>query len=295
MKPVNLNRLTYFKAVADSGSFTKAAESLGITKGVISQQVTKLEAELKTSLFHRSTRRVELTDTGKLLLARCASIMREAEDAFRELAQANEQPTGLLRISAPNDYGTSVVASAAVRFHQKYPDCVVELVLSDSRVDLIASQIDLSIRVGWLTDSSLKARRIGSFKQLLVAASQVVAITNLMKPADIESLPFIANGALAEPLVWQFTLNERKNQTIRMKTALNINTTPAVLQATLAGGGLSVLPDYLVKEQINEGRLVHVLPTWSLPVGGIYAVYPPSHFRSPKVTKFLEVLQEKAT
>ena len=115
MKPVNLNRLAYFKAVADFGSFTRAAESLDITKGVISQQVTKLEAELKTSLFHRSTRRVEVTDTGKLLLARCAFIMREAEDAFHELAQANEQPMGLLRISAPNDYGTSAVASATVR------------------------------------------------------------------------------------------------------------------------------------------------------------------------------------
>lgn len=295
MKPVNLNRLAYFKAVADFGSFTRAAESLDITKGVISQQVTKLEAELKTSLFHRSTRRVEVTDTGKLLLARCAFIMREAEDAFHELAQANEQPMGLLRISAPNDYGTSAVASATVRFCQRYPDCLVELVLSDSRVDLIASQIDLSIRVGWLTDSGLKARRIGSFKQLLVAAPGVVAKAKLRKPKDIESLPFIANGALSEPLVWQFTLNERESQTVRLKTTLNINTTPAVLQATLAGGGLSILPDFLVMKYIAEGRLIHVLQAWSLAQGGIYAVYPPSHFRSPKVTKFLEVLQEKIT
>ena len=294
MKPVNLNRLAYFKAVADSGSFTRAAELLGITKGVISQQVTKLEAELKTSLFHRTTRRVNVTDTGKLFLARCTSIMQEAEDAYRELAQANEQPTGLLRISAPNDYGTSVVASAAVRFRQRYSDCDIELVLSDSRLDLIANQIDLSIRVGWLTDSSLKARRIGSFKQLLVAAPEIIAKTKPSKPADIEGLPFIANGALSEPLVWQFTLNERESQTIRMKAKLNINNTPAVLEATLAGGGLAILPDFLIKEQINDGRLAHILPTWSLKLGGIYAVYPPSHFRSPKVSKFLEVMQEKA-
>jgi DNA-binding transcriptional LysR family regulator len=294
MKPINLNRLAYFKAVADSGSFTKAAEQLGITKGVISQQITKLERELKTSLLHRTTRRVEVTDTGKLLHARCAFILREAEDAFHELAQANEQPTGLLRISAPNDYGTSAVASAAVRFCQRYPDCQVELLLSDTRVDLIASQIDLSIRVGWLSDSSLKARRIGSFKQLLVAAPEVVAKAKLRKPADIASLPFIANGALSESLVWQFTLNASESQTVRMKATLNINATPAVLRATLAGGGLSVLPDFLAKEQINEGRLVHVLPSWSLTLGGIYAVYPPSHFRSPKVSKFLEIMQEKA-
>ena len=294
MKPVNLNRLAYFKAVADTGSFTKAAELLGISKGVISQQVTKLEGELKTSLFHRTTRRVEVTDTGKLLHARCTLIQREAEDAYRELAQANEQPTGLLRISAPNDYGTSVVASAAVRFRQRYPDCEVDLILSDSRLDLIANQIDLSIRVGWLTDSSFKARRIGSFKQLLVAAPEIIAKTKPDKPADIEGLPFIANKALSEPLVWQFSLNERDSQTMRMKAALNINTTPAVLQATLAGGGLSVLPDFLVNKKIMDGSLMHVLPTWSLALGGIYAVYPPSHFRSPKVSRFLEVLQEKA-
>jgi DNA-binding transcriptional LysR family regulator len=290
---VNLNRLTYFAAVVEAGSFTRAAERLHITKAVVSQQIAKLERELKTSLLHRTTRRVEVTDTGKLLYARCTLIMREAEDAFHELAQANEQPTGLLRISAPNDYGTSAIASAAVRFGQRYPDCQVELLLSDTRVDLIANQIDLSIRVGWLSDSSLKARRIGSFKQMLVAAPGVVAKARLKKPADIESLPFIANGALSTPLVWQFTLNKRESQTVHMKTALKINTTPAVLQATLAGGGLSVLPDFLVKEQLNNGTLAHVLPDWSLAPGGLYAVYPPSHFRSPKVTRFLEVLQEK--
>lgn len=293
MKPINLNRLAYFKAVADSGSFTKAAGLLGITKGVISQQITKLEHELKTSLLHRTTRRVEVTDTGKLLHARCAFIFREAEDAFQELAQANEQPTGLLRISAPNDYGTSAIASAAVRFSKQYPDCFVELLLSDARVDLIANQIDLSIRVGWLSDSSLKARRIGSFRQMLVAAPHVVAKARLRRPVDIEGLSFIANGALSEPLVWQFKLNKAESQTVHLKAALKINTTPAVLQATLAGGGLSVLPDFLVNDHVENGTLVHVLPAWSLTPGGLYAVYPPSHFRSPKVTRFLEILQAK--
>ena len=294
MELINLNRLAYFKAVVDTGSFTRAAAQLGITKGVISQQVTKLEGELKTTLLYRTTRRVEVTDAGKLLHARCELILREAEDAFDELAKSSEQPSGVLRVSATNDYGTSTIAPAAVRFRKKYPDCRVELILSDSRIDLIASQIDLSIRVGWLADSSLKARRIGSFKQLLVAAPEVVSTVDLEKPADIETLPFIANGALSEPLEWKFTLSERESQSVRMTAGLKINSTPAVLEATLAKGGLAILPDFLVSGHIKEGRLEHVLPSWSLPQGGVYAVYPPSRFRPLKVTKFLEVLEEKS-
>lgn len=290
---MNLNRLTYFAAVVDTGSFTRAAERLQITKAVVSQQIAELERETGTTLLIRTTRKVHPTEAGRLLHARCAIILREAEDAFNELAHNRTEPTGLLRIAAPNDFGTSAVAAATVRYCKKFPDCRVELILADSRIDLIANQIDLSIRVGWLADSSLKSRRIGSFKQLLVAAPEVVARAKLVKPVDLESLPFIANGALSEPLVWQFNLADKETQFVRLKAKLKINSTPAVLEATLAQGGIAILPDYLVSGNILSGRLKHLLPAWALTEGGVYAVYPPSRFRLPKVTKFLEILQEK--
>ena len=293
MEAINLNRLTYFAAVADTGSFTLAAERLGITKTVVSQQVARLEAELKTSLLLRTTRRVEATEAGRLLHARCARILREAEDAYDEIAATNAAPMGVLRIAAPNDYGASIIAPLAARFCRRYPECRIDLTLSDARIDLVAYQIDLSIRVGWLTDSSLQARRIGSFRQLLVAVPDLARSMNSVEPENLSGLPFIANAALKEPLVWRFSRNKQDRQTVRMSSVMTINTTPGVLEATLAGGGMSILPDFLVDDHVHSGRLVTILPAWTLPPGGIHAVYPASRFRPPKVTRFVEMLGRK--
>ncbi|MHC4048987.1 LysR substrate-binding domain-containing protein [Bradyrhizobium sp. 25ACV] len=293
MEAINLNRLAYFAAVVDAGSFTRAAERLGITKTVVSQQVARLEAELKTALLLRTTRRVEPTEAGRLLHARCVMILRTAEDAVDELAQTNAEPMGMLRIAAPNDYGATMIAPLAAKFARKYPACSVELILSDTRTDLLANQIDLSIRVGWLNDSSQQARRIGSFRQLLVAAPDVAAAFRSKTPDALAALPFIANGALDEPLVWRFTRRDIDSRTIRMRQSISINTTPAVLGAALAGGGLCVLPDYLAAEHLKSRRLVHVLPSWSLPTGGIHAVYPAARFRPPKITAFVAMLVQE--
>jgi len=293
MESINLNRLAYFAAVVDAASFTRAADRLGITKTVVSQQVARLEQELKTSLLVRTTRRVEPTEAGRLLHARCLMILREAENAFAELAQANAKPVGLLRIAAPNDYGSCTLAPLAAAFSKQFPACRVDLLLADTKVDLVANQIDLSIRVGWLEDSNLQARRIGSFRQLLVAAPGVVKKRAVGQPGDLASLPFVANGALREPLQWQFVRNDFERQTVRMNQTLTINTTPAVLAATLVGAGLSVLPDFLVMEDIKAGRLAHILPAWALPAGGIHAVYPAARFRPPKVTAFVAMLTEE--
>ena len=274
--------------MVDAGSFTRAAERLGITKTVVSQQVARLEADLRTSLLLRTTRRVEPTEAGRLLHARAVIILREAEDAFGEVAEITAAPIGKLRIAAPNDFGTSTIAPLAAKFCRTYPACTVDLVLSDGRIDLITHRIDVSIRVGWLDDSSQQARRIGTFRQLLVAAPGIAPAADT--PDDLAHQPFIANGALREPLVWHFSRADFDRRTIRMRSAMTINATPAVLAATLAGGGLSVLPDFLVGEALESGALVQVLPAWSLPSGGIHVVYPAARFRPPKVTAFVALL-----
>lgn len=288
---MNLNRLAYFTAVVDTGSFTRAAERLGITKAVVSQQVAQLERDLGTSLLVRTTRQVRPTEAGRLFHARCVMILRDAEDAFNEMAQAAAAPTGTLRITAPNDYGTALVAPLASAFTARYPACRVELTLSDDTLDLVSGRIDLAIRVGWLVDSSLQARKIGSFDQLLVASPAFAdRIAPLRAPDDLGSLPFIANLALREPLLWSFTRGDLDRQSARLHATIAIDTTPGVLAAVKAGGGLSILPDFLVAEDLAAGRLIHVLPAWQLPSGGIHTVYPTARFRPPKVTAFVDML-----
>lgn len=290
LKAINLNRLAYFVAVVDAGSFTRAAERLGISKTVVSQQVARLEADLRTSLLLRTTRRVEPTEAGRLLHARSVIILREAEDAFGEVAEVTASPIGTLRIAAPNDFGTSTIAPLAATFCRTYPECTVDLILSDTRIDLISHRIDVSIRVGWLDDSSQQVRRVGAFRQLLVAAPNFADTITADVPEDLAAQPFIANGALREPLVLHFSRTDFDRRTVRMRSAMTIDATPAVLAATIAGGGLSVLPDFLAREPLESGALVHVLPDWSLPSGGIHVVYPAARFRPPKVTAFVALL-----
>lgn len=288
---MNLNRLSYFAAVVDTGSFTRAAERLGITKAVVSQQVAQLEQDLQTSLLVRTTRRVQPTDAGRMLHARCVLILREAEEAVDELALAVAEPTGVLRITAPNDYGTTAIVPVVTAFTARYLGCRVELTLGDATQDLADGRIDLAIRVGWLPDSSLLARRIGTFRQLLVAGQGLSdRIAAVQGPEDLAALPFIANLALRDPLAWTFAHGDSERQTVRLRAAIAIDTTPGVLAAVLGSGGLSVLPDYLVARDLAAARLHHVLPQWELPSGGIYTVVPATRFRPRKVTAFIEML-----
>jgi DNA-binding transcriptional LysR family regulator len=277
----------------DAGSFTRAAERLGITKAVVSQQVMRLEEELKTSLLVRTTRRVEPTEAGRLFYAHCSTIMEDVGRAFAAVAESGERPTGTLRVAAPNDFGTSILAAIATDFSLSFPDCHVELLLGDERIDLVANQVDLSIRVGWLDDSSLQARRIGTFQQRLVASPAVAKQIRGSSPSALASAPFVVNSALRNPLDWVFSRGQTQRQSLNVRPRLTINSTPAVLAAVLAGGGVSILPDYLVAAPLRAGELVQLLPDWALPSGGIHAVFPASRYRPMKTRSFIDFVVQR--
>ena len=296
----NLRRLAYFVAVVESGSFTAAAERLGITKAVVSQQVARLEREFRTSLLVRTTRKVQPTEAGQAFYLRCAPILREAEHAFDDLAETSTEPSGTLRLTAPFDYGVAVVVPAIAAFTKLHPACKVDASLSDQTLDLMSGNIELAIRVGWLAENSLQARKIGSFRQLLVASTSMARQTSrLMRPEEIASLPFIANTALRDALNWDFALNDTTSKTeiehcpVHLQASIFLDATLAVREAVREGAGLSVLPDYAVSEDIASGRLVEILPQWRLPSGGIHAVFPAARFRPTKVRAFVDLLADR--
>jgi DNA-binding transcriptional LysR family regulator len=290
----NLRRLVYFVAVVETGSFTAAAERLGITKAVVSQQVARLEQEFRTSLLVRTTRKVQATEAGLSFYRRCTLILRDAEDAFDELSEAVSEPTGILRLTAPFDYGMSVVVPAIAAFTQRYPNCKVDAVLSDQTLDMMSSNIELAIRVGWLTETNLQARKIGRFRQLLVASPSMQSqIERLSGPEDLANLPFIANSALREPLRWNFSINEIERRSVSVQASIFLDATLAVREAVREGAGLSVLPDYAIADDLVTGRLIQVMPQWSLPAGGIYAAFPSARFRPAKVRVFVDLLVSK--
>ncbi len=291
-KARNLNRLAYFAAVVETGSFTRAADRLGVTKAVVSAQVTQLELELKTTLLVRNTRKVSATEAGQAFYTRCAAILHDADDAFGELAQLSDRPLGTLRMTAPDDYGTVIVTPVVAAFRRKYPECKVELHLGDSHSDLMSGDLDLAIRVGWLRDSGLMARKIGGFQQLLVGASKVEAqFDTITHPNDLKALDFIANMSLSDPLQWVFENEAKQSAPVKLENALSIDSGPAILEAVKGGAGVAILPDFLVRRDLQNNVLTRILPQWTLPEGGIFAVYPASKFRPIKVSAFVDMLR----
>src|SRR5438105_7766680 len=217
----NLRRLAYFAAVVENGSFTAAAERLGITKAVVSQQVARLERELRTSLLVRTTRKVQPTETGHAFYLRCAMILRDTDETFNELAEKSIEPSGTLRLTATFDYGIKVVVPAIAAFMRRYPRCKVDAIFSDQRLNMMSDNIELAIRVGWLAETGLQARKIGTFRQLLVASPAMASqVAQLTQPQDIAKLPFVANTALRDHLKWTFSLNENEQQVVTVKASV---------------------------------------------------------------------------
>ena len=291
----NLRRLAYFAAVVEAGSFTAAAERLGVTKAVVSQQVARLERDFRTQLLTRTTRRVSPTEAGTAFHQRCVRILRDAGDAFDELAEVAAEPSGTLRLTAPLDYGIRIVVPVVAEFTRRYPQCKVDAILSDQALDLMSGQVEMAIRVGWLTELHLQARQIGAFQQLLVAAPIWQKVVNrLAGPQDLATLPFIANSQLREPADWHFRRGEAERRQVTVNPGIYLDVTMGVAEAVRQGVGLSVLPDYVVADDLAAGRLIRVLPQWQLPSGGIHAVFPTARFRPAKVRAFVNLLCERA-
>ncbi|OOG45964.1 LysR family transcriptional regulator [Rhodanobacter sp. C01] len=288
---VNLNRLTVFVALVRAGSFTAAAEQLGLTKAMVSQHLARLEQELGTTLLLRSTRRMSLTEAGTVFHADCVRLLAEAEAAIARVGGNRDTPSGTLRLTTSTDYGMAVVAPALASFCQLHPQVQVDLVIGDRINDLIAERFDLAIRVGWLRDSSLHATRLGSFRQMVVATPTYLAIHGTpRRPEQLAAHGWIAMSVLATPLRWTFVSSGGTRRTVRMRPVAQANNAAAVRAMVLAGAGVAVLPDYLAEEDILAGRLVVLLAQYRLPEGGIHAVYPG---RQPpaKVRSFIDHLR----
>jgi len=287
---LNLNRLVYFTTVVETGSFTAAADRLDVAKAVVSHQVGKLEQELGATLLRRTTRRVTPSEEGRLFYDRAAIILREAEAAYGDISQSAAKPTGMLKLTAPLDYGEKVVAPTIAAYLRKYPRMRVETIFDDAVSNLVDEQIDLGIRVGWLADSSNLARRLGTLQQFVVASPDLAArLPPDASPRLAKSLPWVGNAQLRGVGQWLFS-KDGETVLAELNPVVSCDKTPGVLSCVLAGIGLGIFPDYSVSDDIAQGRLVRVFADWSLPPGGIHAVFPPARFRPAKVRAFVDLL-----
>jgi DNA-binding transcriptional LysR family regulator len=293
---IDLNSLLVFDAVAESGGFTAAAERLGIAKAKVSIQIARLESRLGVSLFHRTTRQVVLTEAGRALHEQCRPLLQGLQEAVDQAGQETQQPAGLsgtLRISTSVDHAVLSLAPALARFAALHPALQIDLRTGDRVVDLVAEGIDLSIRLGWLRDSTLRAVKLGEFEQHLVASPEYLRRTGKPKrPEDLAQREWIALTLLPTPLTWKFTSRANETRTVQVKARIRVDSPGALRTMLRHGAGISVLDQYSAEEGIRTGYLVHLLPQWSLPRAGIYAVYPPGRHVAARVRSFIAFYRE---
>jgi len=291
---INLNRLVVFAAVVEAGSLTAAARRLGLAKTMVSTHMQRLEAEVGASLLARTTRRLSLTDAGAAFYEASRRILRDTEEAVAAAGEDTAGPRGTLRVSAAVDYCSNVIAPMAVGLVKRYPQLKIEMIAEDRRADLVAEGVDLAIRVGRLADSSHQAVQVGTFEQWLVGRPDLFEGGPLPRqPEQAAAYPFIALTVMPNPLSRTFESAAGEKRSVRFDAAILSNTAVAVRRAALAGGGLAVMPDFAVAGDVAEGRLIRLLPDWTLPGGGVHCVFPAARHRPKKIRVFVDALREQ--
>ena len=279
-----------FVAVAQLGSFVKAADKLGLSKAMVSRHVSELEARLGVRLMQRSTRRLSLSDAGAEYLQRCVQILAELADANAAVSVGAVQAQGLLKITAPLTFGIRHLAPLWGEFLRVHPQVELEVNLNDRVVDLIEEGYDLAVRIGQLEPSTLIARRIASARLLLCASPRYLQqAAPIRELADLARHDVIAYSYLATGEQWHFSGPEGA-RSITVHPRLRSNSGDTCRAAALADQGVVFQPGFLVGEDLKAGRLVQILPQYAGPELDISVVYASRQHLSHKVRAMVEFL-----
>jgi len=283
-----------FARVAELRSFRAAAASLGQSNATVSKAITRLENRLGVRLFHRTTRMLSLTPTGQALAGRAAALLGDAEAAEEAAREEAKGPSGLVRVAAPMSFGISHIAPALPALLESCPGLTVDLNLSDATIDLVAQGIDIAVRVGYLADSAMKARRIGDIHILMAAAPAYLERHGApAEPADLERHACFGYSNSAQPNRWRLVNARGDEANVRIKGPLITNNGEVMLDALTAGHGIALLPDFILRPDLAVGRLVRVLPDWEAPLMGLYLVMPSAGPRPARVSAVIDYFSTK--
>lgn len=291
--------------VIQCGSFSAAARKLGTTPSAVTRQIAKLEESLAVKLLNRTTRSMELTQSGRIYHERAMHLVRQYEEMNQEIAALEAEPRGLLRVSASLSLGTTRLSDLMPEFLDRYPLLSVELALTDRIVDLIEDKVDVAVRISpQLPDSSLVARKLFKYERVICASPSYISENGLpKKPDDLKDhncLTFLTesrSGYLYDgKRTWVLRLGGKQVE-VPVKGRLSSNSLAALTRAAISGAGLFLVPTWLVDHYIHAGDLQVVLPeyetnpraddTW------VFAVYGSSQYLSPKIRVFTDFIAEK--
>jgi len=293
MQPRDFSDIWAFVRVVETGSFSEAARQMDTTKANISKQVARLEKTLHAKLLNRSTRKLGLTEAGAAIFQNALRMLEEARALEATAAGLQAGPGGTLRVSASLAFGNTYLGGLLPEFMERYPDIRVVLSMTDRYVDLVEENIDVALRMAPRIDMlSAVARPIAPINYVLAASRGYLekhgAPASIAELARHRCLTF-GTGA---PVTWHF----EDKESVKVNSAMCANSSPALRLAMLRGGGIALLPTYVVGEDIRKGEALRVLPGM-VPVGAfgdrLYAVYLENRFLPPKVRVFIDYLIEK--
>ncbi|WLH38066.1 LysR substrate-binding domain-containing protein [Pseudomonas sp. FP2196] len=285
-----------FARVVEAGSFTKAAETLHMSKTTVTQLVQQLEARLRVRLLNRTTRKVNVTADGTLYYERVIKLLADLEDAETSLSGAAALPSGRLRVDVPSPLARHILVPALPGFHARYPDIQIDMGVSDRIVDIIDENVDCVVRGGELLDQSLMARKVADLPLGVFAAPAYLARAGtLVHPQELEDSHHRVVGFLwartGKPVPYALH-NDSESLQIKGRHVLAVDDGNAYLAAGLAGMGVLWLPKYMSDAHVAQGELVPLFEDWQLEPMPLYVAYPPNRHVSRKLRVFIDWIVE---
>ncbi|MEZ5570898.1 MAG: LysR family transcriptional regulator [Halioglobus sp.] len=276
-----------FMHVVETGSFTGAAERLGMSKSYVSKQISQLEDRLKARLLQRTTRKLTLTEVGEIFYRECLPMAEQFEFAESAVADMQQKPQGTLKLALNSRFGVQYMAGAVAAFSRSHPELSVEVHSSFRDVDLVAEGYDLTIRYGKLDDSSLIARSLGGHTLCICATPEYWKANG--QPQRMEALA--DHNCLTGPeRYWMLNPSEGVTAKVKVSGSWLSEDGATIKAAALSGIGIAQLPDFYVKDAVEAGRLVKLHQPWSHYYRETWAVYPHSKHLSTKVRFFMDFL-----
>jgi len=291
----DLEAWAIFARIAASGSFAGAAAELGLSVATVSKALKRLEARTGERLINRTSRRLALTETGRVLAVRAARLLEEGEAVEAEAQAQSANPRGRVRLAAPMSFGLRHLAPLLPEFLARYPDITLDLQLDDRVVDLIGGGIDVALRIATLPDSSLVARRLCPVRILLVAAPSYLARHGAPRePRELERHECLTYTYYASGEAWRFRPADGPEEAVLVPVRSRVRATngDALIACLEAGLGLALLPDFMIWEALAAGRLVRLMPDWTPASAAMHLVTPGGGPRPSRVAVLLSFLAD---
>lgn len=287
-----LKQMAVFARVVDEGSFRAAAKDLGLSPSRISEMVSDLEHYLGVTLLNRTTRKIALTNEGRMFYGRVVDMLRSAESGLNELNALSLDPVGALRISLPAFLSGGPLTTAVASFTKLHPNVAFSVVYSDNRLGLVEDGFDMNVRVGWLDDSSMMSRKLADGERVLVAGTGYAVNRPIpQRPKDLEDWDWIHYKNRSDTAT--FTSPSGTQESITGNSQIEVDSIDALYHLAIQDAGATILPSFLAKQGEEAGILVRLLPDWTLRPLGIYAVWPDKSRRESLTLLFVRYLAEQ--